>query len=66
VPSVPEGRRIGMFGNIAAYDGHSAFGGGLVGRIYETQAYDIQANASIGVGFDTNVVGGRAGVAVFW
>jgi autotransporter adhesin len=66
VPSVPQGRRFGVFGNVATYDGHGAFGAGLTGVLYETKAYQIQAHASVGVGFDTSVVGGRGGVAVFW
>jgi hypothetical protein len=66
VPSVPQGRRFGIFGNVAAYDGHGAFGGGITGVLYETKDYQIQAHGSVGVGFDTNVVGGRAGVAMFW
>ena len=28
--------------------------------------YQVQAHGSVGVGFDTSVVGGRGGVAVFW
>jgi hypothetical protein len=55
-----------MFGNIATYDGHGAAGVGLTGVLHETRAYQIQANGSVGMGFDTSVVGGRGGVAVFW
>jgi hypothetical protein len=66
VPAIPQGRKLGVFGNIATYDGHGAAGVGLTGVLYETRAYQIQANASAGVGFDTSVVGGRGGVAVFW
>jgi hypothetical protein len=66
VPSVPQGRRFGVFGNVAGYDGHGAFGAGLTGVLYETKAYQVQAHASAGVGFDTSVVGARGGVAVFW
>src|SRR5262249_39594043 len=66
VPAVPNGRRFGMFGNVAAYDGHGAAGVGLVGVLYENQAFQLQANGSVGVGFDTGVVGGRGGVALFW
>jgi hypothetical protein len=35
VPAVPQGRRLGMFGNIATYDGHAAGGVGLTGVLYE-------------------------------
>jgi autotransporter adhesin len=66
VPAVPPGRKLGMFGNIATYDGHGAAGVGLTGVLYETRGYQVQANGSVGVGFDTSVVGGRGGVAVFW
>jgi trimeric autotransporter adhesin len=66
VPAVPQGRKLGMFGNIATYDGHGAAGVGLTGVLYETRAYQVQANGSVGMGFDTSVVGGRGGVAVFW
>jgi autotransporter adhesin len=66
VPAVPAGRRLGMFGNVATYDGHGAAGGGLTGVLLETRGYQVQAHGSFGVGFDTSVVGGRGGVAVFW
>ena len=66
VPAVPPGRKLGMFGNVATYDGHGAAGMGLTGVLYETRGYQVQANGSVGVGFDTSVVGGRGGVAVFW
>jgi len=66
VPSVPQGRRLGVFGNLAAFSGHGAGAVGLTGVLYETRDYQIQAHGSVGVGFDTNVVGGRAGVALFW
>ena len=66
VPAVPQGRKVGVFGNIATYDGHGAAGVGLTGVVYETRGYQVQANGSVGVGFDTSVVGGRGGVAVFW
>jgi hypothetical protein len=66
VPTVPEGRTFGVFGNIAAYDGHGAFGAGLTGVVYRSQAYEIQAHGSIGVGFDNNDVGGRVGAVMFW
>jgi hypothetical protein len=58
VPAVPQGRKLGMFGNIATYDGHGAAGVGLTGVLYETRAYQVQANGSVGMGFDTSVVGG--------
>src|SRR5262249_42643791 len=41
VPAVPNGRRFGMFGNVAAYDGHGAAGVGLVGVLYENQAFQL-------------------------
>ena len=66
VPAVPQGRKLGVFGNVATYDGHGAVGGGLTGVLLETRNYQVQANGSVGVGFDTSVVGGRGGVAVFW
>ena len=58
VPAVPQGRKLGMFGNIATYDGDGAAGVGLTGILYETRGYQIQANGSVGMGFDTSVVGG--------
>ncbi len=66
VPSVPTGRKVGVFGNIAGYDGHGAAGFGITGVLYDTQTYSVQASGSFGVGFDTGVVGGRGGVALFW
>jgi trimeric autotransporter adhesin len=66
VPAVPYGRKFGMFGNIATYDGHGAAGFGMTGVLLDTPNYQVQANGSFGVGFDTSVVGGRGGVAVFW
>ena len=66
VPAVPYGRKFGMFGNIATYDGHGAAGFGLTGVLLDTPNYQVQASGSFGVGFDTSVVGGRGGVAVFW
>jgi autotransporter adhesin len=66
VPAVPAGHRIGIFGNVAGYDGHGAAGVGLTGVLYETKAFQLQANGSVGVGFDTGVVGSRGGVALFW
>jgi autotransporter adhesin len=66
VPSVPQGRRVGVFGNLATYDGHGAAGFGITGVLYETRSYQVQANGAVGVGFDTSVVGARGGVGVFW
>jgi hypothetical protein len=58
--------RVGVFGNIATYDGHGAAGFGMAGVLYETKNYQVQANTSFGVGFDTSVVGARGGIGVFW
>lgn len=66
VPAIPQGRKLGVFGNVATYDGHGAAGLGVAGVLMETRAYQLQANGSVGVGFDTNVVGARGGVALFW
>ena len=66
VPAVPQGRKFGIYGNVAGYDGHGAAGFGLTGVLLETRNYQVQASGSFGVGFDTNVVGARGGVAVFW
>ena len=66
VPAVPPGRKVGVFGNVASYDGHGAAGVGLTGVLLETRSYQVQANGSFGVGFDTSVMGGRGGVALFW
>ena len=61
VPAVPQGRKVGLFGNIATYDGHGAAGLGITGVVYETRGYQLQANGAVGVGFDTSVVGPAAG-----
>jgi len=66
VPAVPPGRQLGVFGNVATYDGHGAAGVGLTGVLLETRSYQIQANGSVGMGFNTSVVGARGGVALFW
>lgn len=66
VPAVPQGRKFGMFGNVAAYDGHGAAGFGLTGVLLDRPNYQVQVNGSFGVGFDTSVVGARGGVSVFW
>ena len=66
VPAVPAGRKLGVFGNVATYDGHGAAGLGLTGVLHETRGYQVQANGSVGVGFDTSVIGARGGVALFW
>src|SRR5262249_40939021 len=42
VPAIPQGRKLGVFGNIATYDGHGAAGVGLTGVLYETRAYQIR------------------------
>ena len=34
VPTVPQGRRFGAFGNVATFDGHGAFGVGVIGKLY--------------------------------
>src|SRR5262249_1169465 len=65
-PAVPPGGKGGVFGNVATYDGHGAAGFGLTGVLYETRAYQVQANGSFGVGFDTSVVGARGGIGLFW
>jgi autotransporter adhesin len=66
VPAVPYGRKLGVFGNVATYDGHGAAGFGLTGVLLDTKNYQVQGHGSVGIGFDTSVVGGRGGVAVFW
>jgi autotransporter adhesin len=66
VPAVPYGRKVGVFGNLATYDGHGAAGIGLTGVLLDTRNYQVQGHGAVGVGFDTSVVGGRGGVAVFW
>ena len=66
VPAVPAGRKFGIFGNVATYDGHGAAGVGVTGVLYDARDYQIQANGSVGMGFATSVVGARGGVSVFW
>jgi hypothetical protein len=34
--------------------------------LYRANAFEVQAHAAFGVGFDTSDVGARGGVAVFW
>ena len=66
MPAVPAGRRVGVFGNVATYDGSAAGGLGITGVLYESPGYQLQANGSVGMGFDTGVVGARGGIALFW
>jgi trimeric autotransporter adhesin len=66
MPAVPYGHKVGVFGNVATYDGHGAAGIGLTGVLLDTRNYQVQGHGAVGVGFDTSVVGGRGGVAVFW
>jgi hypothetical protein len=48
------------------YDGHRGGGVGLTGILHERRSYQVQANGSVGVGFDTSAAGDRGEVAVFW
>jgi hypothetical protein len=66
VPAVPAGRKIGVFGNVAGYDGHGAAGFGITDVLHDTKNYQVQANGAVGVGFETRVLGARGGRAVFW
>jgi hypothetical protein len=65
-PTVPAGRKIGVFGNVAGYDGHGAAGFGITDVLHDTKNYQVQVNGAVGVGFETRVVGARGGMAVFW
>src|SRR5262249_12587663 len=56
VPAGPQGRKGGVFGNTATYDGPRAAGVGRTGGVYEKQGHQVQANGSVGVGFDTSVI----------
>src|SRR5690606_38850022 len=47
VPAVPNGRRVGIFGNVATYDGNAAAGVGITGVLLETQAFQLQASGSV-------------------
>ena len=45
VPAVPTGRRIGVFGNIAAYDGHGAAGIGITASYMKPLAINSRPTA---------------------
>ena len=45
VPAVPTGRRIGVFGNIAAYDGHGAAGIGITASYMKPLATNSRPTA---------------------
>ena len=66
VPSVPSGREVGVFGNIAGYDGHGEAGFGVTGAPLTRQTYSVPAMAHLAAAIDTGVVGGRGGVSIFW
>jgi hypothetical protein len=65
-PSLQPGRRFAVSANVGTFDGAGAFAAGATGLLFDSKQYSIVANASVGMGFNTNVVGGRGGVSVQW
>jgi autotransporter adhesin len=65
-PSLQPGRRFAVSANFGTFDGAGAFAAGATALLMDTKQYSVVGNASVGVGFQTNVVGGRGGVSFQW
>jgi trimeric autotransporter adhesin len=65
-PPLQPGRRFAVSANVGTFDGAGAFAAGATGLLFDSKQYSVVANASVGLGFNTNVVGGRGGVSLQW
>jgi hypothetical protein len=65
-PALLPGRRFALSANLGTFEGAGAFAAGATVLLFEAKQYAVVANASAGVGFNTNVFGGRGGVSVQW
>jgi autotransporter adhesin len=58
----PDGKTFAISGNVGLFEGAQAMGFSAVGRLDESWF----VNASVGMGFSTNTVGGRLGATYSW
>ena len=65
-PGLLPGRKFAVSANIGTYQGGSAFAAGMTALLTETTSYAVVANGSVGLGFNTNTIGGRGGVSLQW
>jgi autotransporter adhesin len=65
-PGLLPGRKFAVSMNYGAFDGTGAMAMAATGLLYDGKQYAVLANGSVGLGFDTNVVGARGGISVQW
>lgn len=65
-PALQPGRKFAISANVGTFEGASAFAAGVTALLTDTKQYAVVANGSVGVGFNTNTVGGRGGVSLQW
>ena len=65
-PGLLPGRKFAISANFGTYEGGSAFAAGMTALLADTKSYAVVANGSVGLGLNTNTVGGRGGVSLQW
>jgi trimeric autotransporter adhesin len=60
------GRRVAVSAGYGNFQGSNAFGAGVTGLLLDTPNYAVVANAGVGFGVETNVVGTRGAVSLQW
>jgi hypothetical protein len=60
------GRRFALSGGWGNFQGNNALGVGATALVYDSKSYAVVANAGVGFGVDTNVVGTRGVVSLQW
>lgn len=65
-PGLLPGRKFALSANIGTFEGGSAFAAGATALLADTKSYAVVANGSVGIGLNTNTIGGRGGVSLQW
>ena len=60
------GRRFALSAGYGNFQGSNAFGVAATGLLHATANYAVVANAGVGFGMETNVVGTRGAVSLQW
>ena len=60
------GRKFALSASFGNFQGSNALGVGATALLYDAPSYAVVANAGVGFGLDTNVVGTRGAVSLQW
>ena len=63
---LPQGRNFGATSNVAHYEGETAVGLSLAGRLHSDANHALFLTGSAGLGLGEGTVGGRVGLSITW